>query len=204
MRPSLAGLLALAGAASVVAIGAAVAGAVPAVDTAGMMLANAWQHPALDAAFVTFTWLGSLIVLVPATVAIAWHMTAQKGWQSACFPLAALTATAAFAHVAKLVFERARPDAYAPLVTMPPDASFPSAHAAQATAVALALLFQHKATGHLRIALVTGLVILVSIVASSRVYLQVHFPSDVIAGIVLATSVVLGLLTMPIWRGAAR
>ena len=41
---------------------------------------------------------------------------------------------------------------------------------------------------------------LIAAVASSRVYLQVHFPSDVLAGIAAAVLLVLALRALPVWR----
>jgi undecaprenyl-diphosphatase len=81
---------------------------------------------------------------------------------------------------------------------MPQDWSFPSAHAAQATAFALAWLLRPGASpGRIEIAV---LVAAVAAVFASRLYLQVHFPSDVLAGAVLATLWVLLLRGLPVWR----
>ena len=47
------------------------------------------------------------------------------------------------------------------------------------------------------------LIAAVALVFVSRLYLQVHFPSDVAAGAVLATLWVLFLRRLPAWRGNA-
>lgn len=188
----------------VAGIGLAVAGEVPAFDAAALAFAHAWRQPALDAVFAAITWLGSLAVLLPLTIAVAIRLAPRLGWRAASFAPAALLATAALAHFWKVAFERARPELFPSLTAMPPDASFPSAHSAQAAAVALALLLQGTGDGIRRpaaIALLAGLFVVVAAVAASRIYLQVHFPSDVIAGIALAAGVVLGLRALPAWRG---
>lgn len=84
-------------------------------------------------------------------------------------------------------FRRGRPDLWAPLATETSH-SFPSGHATMATiffgaaGMALARLVPHPA-GRLGILLAAALLILA--VALSRVYLGVHWLSDVLAGILL-------------------
>jgi undecaprenyl-diphosphatase len=81
---------------------------------------------------------------------------------------------------------------------MPEDWSFPSAHAAQATAFALAwLLRPGRSPGRIEVSVLAAVVALVAV---SRPYLQVHFPSDVIAGVLLAAVWVVLLRRLPVWR----
>lgn len=61
------------------------------------------------------------------------------------------------------------------LIPVPKDFSFPSGHSAAAFAVAVAVLLYHRKEG----AAVLGLAVMV---AFSRLYLFVHFPTDVLAG----------------------
>lgn len=83
--------------------------------------------------------------------------------------------------VLKNVFDRARPfdaiSAVLPLIERPHDPSFPSGHAAAAAAAAAAL-FVSKAPLPLS---VTSAVLAVG-VAFSRLYLGVHYPSDILFG----------------------
>jgi membrane-associated phospholipid phosphatase len=86
----------------------------------------------------------------------------------------------------KGVFDRPRPSvvdpAVHPLVAVPHNGSMPSTHAASAFAAALAVGFVHP---RLR----WPLVVLAALIAFSRVWLGVHYPTDVIAGAALGSAI---------------
>ena len=67
------------------------------------------------------------------------------------------------------------------LVSAPLDASFPSGH----TAVSFAAVFALKASGS---PLWKPALVLASVIAFSRLYLYVHWPSDVLAGMLLGAA----------------
>jgi membrane-associated phospholipid phosphatase len=167
----------------------------PAWDQAGLALAHAARAPWLDSLFVVVTWLGSLAVLLPLALLVWWRW---RGDRNAAFVALALIGASALGHLAKLIAARPRPDLFPPLIAMPEDWSFPSAHAVQVTAFALGwLLRPGAAPGRIEIA---ALIAAVTAVTASRLYLQVHFPSDVIAGALLAILWVVFLRRLPIWR----
>ena len=64
------------------------------------------------------------------------------------------------------------------LIRQPTDASFPSGHAAAAFAVSTALACKRS-----RLAIPAA--VLAAVIAFSRLYLYVHYPTDVFAGIIL-------------------
>lgn len=84
----------------------------------------------------------------------------------------------------KPIVERVRPydfkEGIEIIISKPTDYSFPSGHAAASFAAAVALFMCNKKWG-------TGAVCLAALIAFSRLYLFVHYPTDVIAGIVLGT-----------------
>ena len=97
----------------------------------------------------------------------------------------------------KLLIHRPRPAVAA--VALPHDFAFPSGHAtaAAATYLTIALILSHGQPAGRRaawLALATGLAIAV---AASRVYLGVHYLSDVLAGLAWGTAWALGAT----WRG---
>ena len=164
-------------------------------DRAGLALAHDLRAPWLDTVFALVTWFGSLAVLLPLALLVWWR---RRGDRSAAFVALALVGASALGHAAKLIAARPRPDLFPPLIAMPEDWSFPSAHAAQVTAFALAWLLRPEAApGRVEIA---ALIAAVTAVIASRLYLQVHFPSDVIAGALLATLWVVFLRRLPAWR----
>ena len=62
------------------------------------------------------------------------------------------------------------------LVAAPKDYSFPSGHSAASFAAAVSIFVMHKKEG-------AAALILACLIAFSRLYLFVHFPTDVLAGI---------------------
>jgi undecaprenyl-diphosphatase len=159
-------------------------------DRAGLGLAHALRSGWLDAMMQGITWLGSLMLLVPLTVLVAWLLLRSRRRREAGFLLLALIGSSALSHVFKLWVARPRPDLFPTWLDMPGDWSFPSAHAMQATAAALAWLLVARRTRALW-AILLGLAVL--LVGLSRIYLQVHFPSDVVAGTLAALLWVAGL-----------
>jgi undecaprenyl-diphosphatase len=87
----------------------------------------------------------------------------------------------------KLAVGENRPNEPGPLITIPHSRSFPSGHTATAFAAAtmLTLLFPRGAP---------AFYVLASAIAYSRLYLGVHFPLDVVGGIVIGVATALLLL----------
>ena len=83
----------------------------------------------------------------------------------------------------KFVFARARPHFIDPIVTLT-SYSFPSGHVAGSTlfyGFVAALLISHTHSLARRVAVVIGALLMVTLVAASRMYLGAHFFSDVLA-----------------------
>lgn len=159
-------------------------------DRAGLGLAHALRSGWLDGVMERVTWLGSLKLLFPLTAAVAWLLLRGRRRHESAFLVLSLLGSSALGHVFKLWVVRPRPDLFPTWLDMPGDWSFPSAHAMQATAAALAwvLVVRHARASW---AILLGLAVL--LVGLSRIYLQVHFPSDVVAGILAALLWVAGL-----------
>jgi undecaprenyl-diphosphatase len=172
------------------------------VDAAGLALLDGARQPLLDHGFAAVTWLGSLLVLAPAALYV-WRRERQlQPPRAAAFVPMALAGAVLLAHLVKLAADRPRPDLFTALVPMPMDLSYPSAHAMQATAFALAVLLRPGARPTAAVAILACL--LIAVVGISRLYLQVHYPSDVAFGVAAAALWVLALRCLPVWREHAR
>ena len=140
--------------------------------TALMTLLSAW-------------WVKGIVIAAIGALA-DWRRRPRSVPWSALLATAALLIASAASGLLKDVFDRVRPALAEPgvtaLVSLPGDASMPSGHAATAAAAAGVVALLHP---RLR----APLAALVAAIALSRVYLGVHYPSDVIVGAVLGLAI---------------
>ena len=136
--------------------------------------------PSLDSMMLALTQAGSGMALVPLNIGIVLLLIRWKRNTDAAFFAIAVSGAALLNFVAKLGFARARPDLW---VSISPEVtySFPSGHAMNSFALAGALVML---TWHSKWRLPVAVVALsyVTIIGLSRIYLGVHFPSDILAG----------------------
>ncbi|GGK88106.1 phosphatase PAP2 family protein [Deinococcus radiotolerans] len=124
--------------------------------------------------------LGGAVVLPFVVLAIAWLLGQAQGKAHGWFLVTAVAGATLLNLVAKIIFQRPRPDQLMAVLTEP-GFSFPSGHAMANAAFgfALALIFwRSRAAWPVA---VFGVLWAVAI-GASRNYLGVHYPSDVLAG----------------------
>ena len=117
------------------------------------------------------------------TLAVLFFVASRNAWIAA-YVLGAVVVGALLADRLKLLFVRARPTIVPHLVDVT-NASFPSGHAMNSAIVYLtlaALVARTQPKRAVRIYVQAAAVMLTLIVGCSRLYLGVHWPSDVLAG----------------------
>jgi undecaprenyl-diphosphatase len=113
----------------------------------------------------------------------------------------AIVGAAGFGQVVKHLFHRARPDVAGRLIEVS-GFSYPSGHSVGASAfyVTLCLLsFQYFRKSHERVTLFMICFGMIFLIGFSRVYLGVHYPSDVFSGICLGAGWALLLQSISSW-----
>ena len=147
-----------------------------------------------DLLFRTITWLGSIAILVPLVVASMLILKFDRRIREAYFLGTALVGTVVIMHLSKLLIARPRPADAAALIDVPWDQSFPSAHSAQIVSIlfggVIVLGRSNRALSKWLLLLALPLALLVGV---SRIYLQVHYPTDVLVGMIMGLSWVTGL-----------
>jgi undecaprenyl-diphosphatase len=130
------------------------------------------------------TWAGSLVVIAPIVLAVAMVLAfVRHEPRTALLLIAGVAAAVLCSDLLKVLVHRPRPPVAQSLVT-PTGWSFPSGHAVNAAAAYGLLASLVARTGRIPgVWLATALI--VAIVAYTRLYLGVHWLSDVVAGIVL-------------------
>lgn len=162
-------------------------GGTQAFDVAVLQWLGAHHTKLLTAAAVELTYLGTgtvVLTIVGVAALFLWH-TEHK--HSARLLLAAVAGNILLNGALKLVFHRPRPSVFA-WQTAAVSSSFPSGHAMSATvcygtvAYLVARLQKHHWS---RVLTLTGAILLILLVCATRLYLGVHYPSDVVAGILV-------------------
>lgn len=171
-----------------------------------VVLLDAWildwlaarRTPALDRFFAFIAWAGSSFFLLPMMFAIAVTQAIRKHIQEALFLTGSFVGAIALSNAAKLVFARPRPNGFPAVIDLPAGFSFPSSHAVQISAFVLALLLVLKVSTGARRLIVPKVLggLLILLVCFSRLYLQVHYPTDVATGFLAALFWVAGLAAL--------
>jgi membrane protein DedA with SNARE-associated domain/membrane-associated phospholipid phosphatase len=133
------------------------------------------------------TWLGSGVVIAPlAALAAGYLVLGRRDWRGALAVAFAYAGAVLWSNVVKAAVDRPRPPATLRLVEVT-GSSFPSGHATQAAAfygMVVLVLTVRRSVG-MRIAAWSAALVIVGVVGLSRVYLGVHWPSDVLGGYAL-------------------
>ena len=145
---------------------------------------NPLGPPWFEEAVRDITSLGSTAVLLLVTLAAVFYLVVARSLGTALFVLAAVAGGQLLSTLLKLGVERPRPDLVSHLAEVH-TMSFPSGHAmlSAVTYLTLGSLLARTVPGRaLKIYVISVAVLTTLLVGASRVYLGVHWPSDVLAG----------------------
>ena len=132
----------------------------------------------------SFTFLGTHTFLIPANLLLtAWFLFIKKRrWYSVKIPSVALSSLLLML-ILKMIFHRVRP--MNPLLQVAKGFSFPSGHALMSVTfygLLILLVWQNIKQPWLKWTLSVFLILLILAIGLSRIYLRVHYASDVLAG----------------------
>jgi undecaprenyl-diphosphatase len=140
--------------------------------------------PWLALAFRDITSLGGFTVITLVTLLSVLYLLVAGKIRNAVILTLAISLGAVAESSLKLLFSRARPDVVPHLVEVQ-TMSFPSGHAMMSAVTYLtlgAMLARAQPTRHLRIFILSVGVFLTVSIGISRVFLGVHWPTDILAG----------------------
>ena len=135
-------------------------------------------------AMIDLSALGGFTLIWLCTLAVVGFLLLRRSWAAAVTLLTAVGGAAMLNTLLKLGFHRARPGVV-PALARVSNASFPSGHAmiAAATWLTLAAMLARTQDSRAARGYVMALGVLLAVaIGVSRVYLGVHWPSDVLAG----------------------
>lgn len=137
-----------------------------------------------------FTALGGIAVLTALSVAVIGFLLLQNKKKMALFMAVSISGGLLLSFILKKGFDRPRPD-LVPHESYIMTASFPSGHSLLSAVVFLTLgglLARYIEQKRIKIYILTLSILATLLVGCSRVYLGVHWPSDILAGWVAGSS----------------
>jgi undecaprenyl-diphosphatase len=149
-------------------------------------------QPLLDQISKILTQLGNFQGLIGLLIPIIVLLIYQKKWQQLSYLILTILGKEFLSTNTKILFHRIRPHLWESLYPRPEDFSFPSGHAMGSMTLVMALLILTWGTRwSLLLGIFGGLFVL--IIAWTRLYLGVHFPSDILGGWLIAIPWTIGL-----------
>jgi undecaprenyl-diphosphatase len=149
-------------------------------DAPILRLARAMARDGFDQLFLLFSAIGYEYGVVPFDIALVVALAWRRRFRESIFAAVALGGSALLNIAAKQAFARDRPSLWQSI--SPEDSfSFPSGHAMGSMTLAVVLVLLALPT-RWRWTTVAAMAVFVPMVGLSRIYLGVHYPSDILAG----------------------
>ena len=152
-------------------------------DTTAFYFLSHHENHFTTSVMQVFSFLGSHLFLIPANIIlITWFLLKKHKWYSIKIPVIAVSSLLLM-FLLKFIFHRVRP--LTPLLKVAKGFSFPSGHAMMSFTfygLLIAIVWQYIKALWLKWLLTVILSALIFAIGVSRVYLRVHYASDVLAG----------------------
>lgn len=160
-------------------------------ETALLLGIHQMANPGLDHFVAIATRLGTRWGVLPVSLVLMGWLGRSRHWPAFIYLLITLPGSLLINHWAKAFWHRSRPALWAGI---PPhlDASFPSGHAMVSMTFVAAVVILTRQTSW-RKWVVGGGGLFVLFIGWTRLYLGVHFPSDILAGWMLAFAWAVGV-----------
>ncbi|MEX2572375.1 MAG: phosphatase PAP2 family protein [Gemmatimonadota bacterium] len=161
------------------------------MDAAVLGWFESMATPRLDGAALEMTALGSAYVATIVAVVASIFLWEHRHRYSAILVWIALTGGWVLNRLLKTVFDRARPEFFEWRTPYAGGASYPSGHSTTAMVIYATLayvVFRLEPTPTLRRVTTAVFAVVIALVGASRIYLGVHYPSDVLAGYLIGLS----------------
>lgn len=149
-------------------------------DEAVLITVHRFSSQSLDVLVSILTEFGGLIGVAALTGGIVALFAARRWWRRGAFMIVAVLGAGMLNLLLKATFQRDRPDLWEHIVTEL-TYSFPSGHAMASMALGAAMIIAFWHTRYRLAAVILG-VIYVLLIAFTRLYLGVHYPTDILAG----------------------
>jgi undecaprenyl-diphosphatase len=156
-------------------------------DVAVLRYIETHKTPLLDKAMIEITFLGTGLIVMTMVLVSGMFLWLTKHKHSALLLIVATTGSILLNNLLKAGFDRPRPQVFE-WGQHTVSSSFPSGHAMSAATVymTVAYLAARLQGRHLsRVLTIIAALIVVVLIAISRLYLGVHYPTDVTAGVLI-------------------
>jgi undecaprenyl-diphosphatase len=167
---------------------AVVRGSTQNFDAAVRGAIHGWATPLLTEAMRGVTQLGSMTILLPLGVILVWRLYVAGRPRAAVLLAITALGSEAFDQALKFGFRRPRPEVFFGLA-QPATYSFPSGHSVTSCCfygVLAAILTAGPVSRRRKILIWTAAAVVTLAIGFSRVYLGVHYPTDVLGGYAVA------------------
>lgn len=169
------------------------------LDEAGFSFARSIECPFMTQFFLLVTFIGSSACLLPANILLVVAAVRQRSTHALRIAFTSL-GSLGMMYTFKYFFARPRPSSILPEIAT--GYSFPSGHTLNSTVffgVLFFYLYTRSISRGMQITLLAVFSVLILFIGFSRVYLHVHYTTDVVAGLFLGISW-LSIALSPQWR----